>query len=76
MTVAELIQQLQRHPRDLRVVVDGYENGYDDLSPEQLAVIDIALNTGKYWWEGRHGDPDGPNDAEVAQALVMRRVSN
>ena len=76
MTVAELIQQLQRHPPDLRVVVDGYENGYDDLSPEQLALITITLNTGKHHWEGRHGDSDGPNDAEVAQALVMRLVSN
>ncbi len=31
MTVAELIRILQSHPQDLRVVVDGYEDGYDDL---------------------------------------------
>ena len=76
MTVGELTRLLQRHPRDLRVVVDGYEDGYDDLSPEQLSVVSITLNTGKHRWEGRHGDPDGRNDAQVAEALVLRRASN
>ena len=56
MTVDELIQLLARHSPGLRVVVNGYENGYDDLSPEQLSVVRIALNTGKHPWEGRHGD--------------------
>ena len=36
MTVDELIQLLARHSPGLREVVNGYENGYDDLSPEQL----------------------------------------
>ena len=81
MTVAELVQQLQRHPPDLRVVVDGYEDGYDDLSPEQIAEMKIALNTGKHRWEGMHGDLHGltrhaPDDAEVVEALVLQRTSN
>ena len=46
MTVYELIQLLRKHPPDLRVVVDGYEDGYDDLSPEQLQTVKITLNTG------------------------------
>ena len=38
------------------------------LSPEQLAVVDIALNIGKHRWEGMHGDLTGfarrkPEDA-------------
>lgn len=81
MTVAELIRLLQRHPPNLRVVVDGYEDGYDDLSPEQLTVIKIALSTGKHRWEGQHGNPSGltrraPDGAEVVEALVLQRVSN
>ena len=77
MTVYELMQLLREHPPYLRVVVDGYEDGYDDLSPEQLSVVRIALNTGKHRWEGQHGDPNGLADgAEVAEALVLRRVSN
>lgn len=81
MTVAELIRILQNHPADLRVVVNGYEEGYDDLSPKQLRVVKISLNTGKHPWEGAHGDSDGlggsaPDDAKVVEALVLQRVSN
>ena len=78
MTVAELVRVLASHPADLRVVVNGYEDGYDDLSPGQVSRIKVALNTGKHEWEGRHGDPgDGlPEDAEVVGVLLLRRVSN
>ena len=31
MKIADLIRILQTYPQDLRVVVDGYEDGYDDL---------------------------------------------
>ena len=77
MTIEELIQLLAQHPPDLRVVVNGYEDGYDDLSPEQLSVVSIGLNVGKHQWEGQHGDPDDPlSDAEVVEALLLRRTSN
>ena len=81
MTVGQLVQLLQSYPRDMRVVVAGYEDGYDDLSPKQVTSVRIALNTGKHAWEGKHGDPAGltrgtPHDTEVVEALVMRRVSN
>ena len=81
MTVKELANLLATHPSDLRVVVNGYEDGYDDLSPEQIASVKIALNVGKHQWEGQHGDPNGrtasaPADTEIVQALVLRRTSN
>ena len=77
MTTVELVQILAQHPPGLRVVVNGYEEGYDNLSPEQLSVFRIALNTGKHQWEGQHGDPDDPlSDAEVVEALVLRRMSH
>ena len=38
MTVGELIECLQRLPCNLRVVVNGYEDGYDDLAPEQARL--------------------------------------
>ena len=80
MTVSELIGLLQEYPAGLRVVVNGYEEGYDDLSPQQLSVTKICLNTGKHEWEGRHGDPpypaeETPEGAEVVEALVLRRTS-
>ena len=81
MTIQELVAILATYPPDLRVMVNGYEEGYDDLSPGQLSAAKIALNTGKRRWEGRHGDLDGlaantPDGAEMVEALVLRRVSN
>ena len=77
MTVAELIRILETHPPDLRVMVQGYEEGYDDLTPDQVSAARIALNTGKHRWEGQHGVPDGPtNGVDVVEALVLMRVSN
>ena len=81
MTVSELIKLLAEYPADMRVVVNGYEEGYDDLSPEQISPVKIALNTGKHRWEGKHGYPNGltksaSDCAEVVESLVLRRVSN
>ncbi len=53
MIVDELIQLLAKHSPRLRVVMNGYENGYDHLAPEQLSVVKIALNTGKHSLEGQ-----------------------
>ena len=81
MTVSELIELLRECPASLRVVVNGYEDGYDDLSPEQISVAKISLNTGTHHWEGQHGDPrhsaeDTPDGPKIEEALVLRRVSN
>ena len=76
ITVGQLIRLLQSYPPDLRLVVNGYEDGYDDLSPKQVVPVKIALNTGKHTWEGKHGDPDSLTDADdIVEALVLRRVS-
>ena len=81
MTVSELIKLLQEYPANLRAVVNGYEDGYDDLSPEQISIAKISLNTGKHHWEGQHGDPrhrvkETSSATKVEEALVLRRVSN
>ncbi len=81
MNVSDLIELLQQFPADLRVVVNGYEEGYDDLSPEQILTAKISLNTGKHSWEGRHRDPRdltdrSPETLDVVEALVLQRVSH
>ena len=80
MTVRDMIDLLKDYPEDMRVVVSGYEQGYDDLSPGQISVIPIALNTGAHRWEGQHGDPDdhpttSQEAATIIEALALRRVS-
>ena len=81
MTEREPIQLFASHPSDLRVIINGNESGYYDLSPEQISVAPIRLNTGKRDWEGCHGDVDDKpsglvDDSPVVDALVLRRVSN
>ena len=84
MTVSELIDLLREYPAGLRVVVNGYEGGYDDLAPQQISVVRIALNTGVHDWEGRHEEADLQDSraddaapkAETEEALVLRRTSN
>jgi len=77
MTIGELIRLLESYPPHMRVVVDGYEEGWDDLSPEQISVVKIQLNTGIHTWQGRHGNPrDMPDHAGTVDALVLGRLSN
>lgn len=80
MTVAELIECLRAHPPSLRVVVDGYEDGYDDLANDRIIVTGICLDTGREFWQGKHGElPYGSESAagnvEIVEALVLRRSS-
>ena len=82
MTVGQLIEVLRTHAGDLRVVVNGYEEGFDDLSPDQLSLVRVALNTGVEDWQGQHGEADHvsagseASETTVADALVLRRTSN
>ena len=81
MTVRELIDHLERYPDDKRVVVNGYEEGYDDLRPDQIEVVNIALNTGVNNWEGRHRDirdvrARSSERIQAVEAVVLRRTSN
>ena len=81
LTVDELAKLLTKYPPGLRVVVSGYENGYDDLTPKQVSMVRIELNTSKNRWEGQHEDAvsqaeGGSGGTDVVEALVLRRVSN
>ena len=80
MTVKELVELLGKYPDDLRVVVNGYEDGYDDLSSERISVVKIQLDTQIHDWEGQHSDFYGSekeiaDDAQIVEALVFRRMS-
>ena len=80
MTVKELVELLGKYPDDLRVVVNGYEDGFDDLSPERISVVKIQLDTQIHDWEGQHSDfydseKEITDDAEIVETLVFRRRS-
>ena len=79
MTVQQLIALLANHPSALRVVVNGYEDGFDDVEPERVSVERIELDVGEEWWEGRHAAAGNrsadEHSARVVDALVLWRAS-
>ena len=74
MTVSELAQLLAAYPPDLRVVVNGYEEGYDDIEACLVSVREIRLDAGKKWWEGRHRDSEDTRNegSAVVNALALQ----
>jgi len=53
MTVSGLIQQLSGLDPDTRVMVSGYEGGYDDCEGVS-GPIEFALNVNTAWYYGSH----------------------
>ncbi len=50
MTVQELNHVLWTYPADIRVVVNGYAEGFDNVSPKGTFVVKVRLNRGKKDW--------------------------
>lgn len=71
-TVQDLIGILSRYPSDLRVVVDGYEGGFDDLNPSLIRQIEICLDKNTDWWYGKH-ELAWKEDTGRVQALLLGR---
>jgi len=52
MTAPELIEKLKELPSDMRIVVAGYEGGFNDI--EKLKEIPLVLNAHEEWYYGAH----------------------
>ena len=79
MTIYELMQLLEKHPPDLRVMVNGYEDGYGDLSPDCIMTRDVRLNVYTKWYAGRHDEAYEGNQnrgSGTAKALILHRPSH
>ena len=76
MTVDELIQLLAKHPPDLRVMVQGYEDGFDDLEAGCVVKGVATLNVNSAWYYGRHEEAlagDKEKGRETAHVLFLLR---
>ena len=60
VTVGELIEALGRHDPDMPVVVDGYQDGYDSLTADSIAVISVVPDAAKSDLIGVVGDHQRP----------------
>lgn len=72
MTIKELIQQLQQHDPNTRVVVNGYEEGLCDI--EDLEEVKIKLNVNTEWYYGPHEETD--KASQGLDALLINRLEN
>ncbi len=71
MNVDQLIKRLQMYPPDLRVVVRGYEGGYNDV--DTFENLKIVLDYHSAWYYGKHEDVDslyGNNAAQLKTTAV------
>ena len=66
MTVQQLIQHLQSLPPDTKIVVRGYEDGYNDIL--KLKPVKIKLNENAHWYEGEYKDCE---DADTINAVDL-----
>ena len=75
-----VLAQLQATcPPDLRVGVDGCEEGYDELEEHIVSVREIRLGAGKKWREGQRRDFEvrrTPGSAVVNTLLLQRTTES
>lgn len=83
MTVRELINILMHQDGDLEVYVEGYEDGYNDITKDKIKSIEVCKNfyseeNGGYWWNGDHEDynvvrkgPADLNNFEIKKGIVF-----
>lgn len=66
MTAQQLIQQLQTLAHNTKIVVRGYEDGYNDIL--KLKEVKIKLNPNAYRWLGEYEDSQ---DADAITAIDL-----
>jgi hypothetical protein len=72
MTIKELIDQLEAYPPGTRVVVRGYENGYNDV--DKLVLRKIHLHKKAQWWDGRYSDSEASSAIEAVEIFGNNNI--
>ena len=79
MKVSELIEVLKTFPPEMEVLVDGYEEGYDDIasvSKQSASMFSNKYRDGNGFWQGRHAavrfDGDYLFDSLTTIILISR----
>jgi len=66
MTAQQLIQHLQNLPPETKIVIRGYEDGYNDIL--ELKRVKIKTKENDYWFEGEYEISD---DADATDAIDL-----
>lgn len=54
MTARELINKLSEYNLDFKVVVNGYEDGYDEVKTLHIVNMEPNPDKSKKYWEGEY----------------------
>lgn len=66
MTVKQLQEKLNNFPEDILVMVNGYEEGYNDIL--EIRELKIKLNVHEHWFEGAHEES---TEADAIDAIAL-----
>ena len=69
MKVSELIERLQTYRQDARVVVQGYENGYDDIINVKEVMTKPTANS--QWYDGKYEEVRVETSEMVEKAILL-----
>ncbi len=65
MTASELIRLLQEFPPDTKIVVRGYEEGYNDILKSRQ--VKIKYNPDAAWYYGVYSDSIEPDAIKAVE---------
>jgi len=85
MTVLDLIRLLEQYPMDMRVCLESYEMGYEDILEENIYHRSLLMNvnTDNVGIIGQHFENDGSNilakeirnrDLRTEKVLTINRL--
>ena len=73
MTVAELIIMLNQAPPDAKVIVRGYENGYNDIL--KLRSLFVRQNPEAKWYDGEYEESEATDGIEAIEIYGENKIS-
>ncbi len=73
MTVAELIIRLNQAPPNAKVIVRGYENGYNDIL--ELRSLFVTQNQDAKWYDGEYEKSEATDGIEAIEIYGENKIS-
>jgi len=73
MTVAELIVRLTPAPPNAKVVVRGYENGYNDVL--ELRSLFVRPNPEAKWYDGEYEKSEATDGIEAIEIYGENKIT-
>jgi hypothetical protein len=74
MTIADLIALLQKFPPQTKVLVQGYEDGYDNITA--VKSVPVKPNPDAQWYNGTYVDAEGSGAENAVLVFSEERMKN